>query len=143
MVHNVELQPGYGGVFGRSAGVNIVFSGKENGKAILKMCSGETRYVSLKCRATIGRVSNEDHINTVIGNAGRARHMGKRPVNRGIARNPVDHPNGGRTNGGKIFTNQTGNVIKGAKSRRVKSTDKLIIRRANQRFPLALRRLDC
>lgn len=126
-IHCVELQPGKGAKFARSAGSHILLSGKENGQAILKMSSGETRYVSLQCRATIGTVSNEEHVNDIIGQAGRSRHLGIRPKNRGICRNPVDHPNGGRTSGGKVFTNVTGKVIKGKKT--VKRINPLIIHR--------------
>lgn len=129
-VHCVELNAGKGGVFARSAGSYLIFSGKENGKAILKMPSGETRYVSLRCRATLGSLSNEEHVNDVIGKAGRSRHLGIRPKNRGIARNPVDHPNGGRTKGGKVFTNVHGTVIKGQKTR--KRINPLIISRSKK-----------
>lgn len=132
-IHNIELHAGKGGILGRSAGSKIMLSGKETGYAILKMNSGEMRKISLKSRATVGIVSNVEHVHSVIGKAGRSRLLNKRPKNRGIARNPVDHPNGGRSNGGKIFANITGRVIKGKKTRNKKKAkkNKLIIRRIN------------
>lgn len=133
-VHNVEIVPGRGGKFARSAGSYVELAGKEGGFAILKMPSGESRKVSLKCRATIGQVSNIDALKTCLGKAGRAVKLGKRPIVRGIAKNPVDHPNGGRTNGGKIFSNHTGRVIKGKRTRAKKKTSgKMIISRRKSR----------
>lgn len=113
MIHNIELVPREGGKIIRTAGRGVILTGKEGGYAILKLPSGETRKISLNCRATIGQISNEDHGKQVLGKAGRTRHLGYRPVNRGIARNPVDHHNGGRTHGGKTFKNANGRISKG------------------------------
>jgi large subunit ribosomal protein L2 len=94
-VHNVELFPGQGGKFARSAGCSVQLVAKEGEKAILKMPSGELRYVGLDNWATVGVLSNADYRNINIGKAGRSRHMGIRPTVRGTAQNPVDHPYGG------------------------------------------------
>lgn len=127
IIHNLELFPGSGAKLIRSAGAGIYLTGKELGYAILKMRSKETRKISLDCRATIGTVSNEDHLHENWGKAGRSRHNGIRPRNRGVARNPVDHHNGGRTHGGKIFTNQNGRISKGMVTRKKKNSDSMII----------------
>lgn len=97
MIHNIELVPSYGAKIVRSAGSFAVLAGKETGLAILKLPSGRTYKVSLECKATIGQVSNVDHFNENLGNAGTSRHMGKRPWVRGVAKNPVDHAMGGRS----------------------------------------------
>lgn len=119
LIHNIELKPGIGGQLARSAGSFASLSGKEQGYAILKLPSGELRKISLECRATIGILSNLDLVNEVLGKAGRSRQRGRRPMNRGIKRNPVDHHNGGR-NVGKVLTNFNGNVVKGKKTRSLK-----------------------
>ena len=108
IVHNVETKPGKGGSLARSAGTYAMVAGRDQGFALLKLKSGETRMVDAACMATVGAVSNPDHINEVIGKAGRNRWKGARSVSRGIARNPVDHPNGGRTNGGKHWATPWG-----------------------------------
>ncbi len=95
LIHNVELNPGQGGKFGKSAGNAVRLMAKEGKYANIKLPSGEARLVLSKCRATIGVIGNADHENVVIGKAGRSRHMGKRPAVRGSAMNPVDHPHGG------------------------------------------------
>ncbi len=118
MIHNIELIPGEGAKMVRSAGGFAYLSGKESGFAILKMPSKELRKIPLSCRATIGIISNIDYMHVNIGKAGRNRHKGIRPLTRGIATNPVDHHNGGRTNGGKIFKNWTGRIVKGARTKR-------------------------
>ncbi|MEM7776974.1 MAG: 50S ribosomal protein L2, partial [Pseudomonadota bacterium] len=128
IVHNIELKPGRGGQIARSAGAYVQLVGRDGTWAILKLNSGETRRVSASCFATIGAVSNPDHANTVIGKAGRARWRGKRPQTRGIEMNPIDHPNGGRTNGGRIFKTPWGKIAKGVRTRSNKSTDKFIVR---------------
>ena len=128
IIYNVELKPGKGGQIARSAGTYVQLVGRDAGWAILKLNSGETRRVRAECMASVGAVSNPDHANTVIGKAGRARWRGKRPQTRGIAMNPVDHPNGGRTNGGKHFATPWGKPTKGSRTRRNKATDKYIIR---------------
>jgi len=129
LIHNIELTPGKGGKMARSAGAFASLSGKEQGFAILKLPSGEFRKVSLECRATVGILSNLDLFNEVLGKAGRNRWRGRRPMNRGIKRNPVDHHNGGR-NVGKVLCNFNGNVIKGKKTRsKKKYSSKFIISR--------------
>jgi large subunit ribosomal protein L2 len=129
IVHNVETKPGKGGALARAAGTYAMLAGRDQGYALLKLKSGETRMVPSNCMATVGAVSNPDHVNEVIGKAGRMRWMGKRPVSRGIARNPVDHPNGGRTNGGKHWATPWGKPTKGAKTRRRKPSDRYIVSR--------------
>ncbi len=128
IIHNVELKPGKGGQLARSAGAYAQLVGRDAGWAILKLGSGETRRVRAECMASVGAVSNPDHTNTVVGKAGRSRWKGKRPQTRGIAMNPVDHPNGGRTNGGKHFSTPWGKPTKGSRTRRNKATDKYIVR---------------
>ncbi|MCR4318628.1 MAG: 50S ribosomal protein L2 [Planctomycetes bacterium] len=132
MVHNIELQPGKGGQICRSAGTFATVANKEGGYAVITLPSGEMRKVRLECRATIGRVGNINHQLVVIGKAGRSRHMGRRPHNRGTSMNPVDHPMGGgegRTGGGRHPCSPTGLLSKGKKTRqKAKSSSKLIIR---------------
>jgi large subunit ribosomal protein L2 len=128
IVHNVELKPGRGGQMARSAGAYVQLVGRDAGWAILKLNSGETRRVRAECMATVGAVSNPDHSNQIIGKAGRTRWQGIRPTVRSIAMNPVDHPNGGRTKGGKHWATPWGKPTKGAKTRKNKATDKFIIR---------------
>ena len=128
IIHNVELKHGKGGQLARSAGTYVQLVGRDAGYAILKLASGETRRVRAECMATIGAVSNPDHGNTVTGKAGRSRWKGKRPSVRGIAMNPIDHPNGGRTNGGKHFATPWGKPTKGRRTRNNKSTDRFIVR---------------
>lgn len=124
----IEFTPFAGAKIARSAGAFARLVGKEDSMAILKLRSGETRKVSLECFATIGKVSNEDFKNTILGKAGRRRWNGVRPTTRGIAMNPVDHPNGGRTNGGKHFATPWGKCTKGLKTRkRNKISSKFII----------------
>src|SRR5215469_14538007 len=104
VVHNIELKPGKGGQMARSAGSQAQLISKEGGMALLKLPSGETRRVPLECMATIGQVGNVDHENVSYGKAGRTRWLGKRPHNRGVSMNPVDHPHGGgegKTSGGR------------------------------------------
>ena len=95
VVHNIELKPGKGAQLVRSAGVSAQLMAKEGTKALLRLPSGEMRYVSIECKATIGQVGNVEHGNVVIGKAGRVRHMGIRPTVRGSVMNPCDHPHGG------------------------------------------------
>jgi len=128
IVHNVELKPGRGGQIARSAGSYVQLVGRDAGWAILKLNSGETRRVRQECMGTVGAVSNPDHANEVTGKAGRTRWQGKRPTVRSIAMNPVDHPNGGRTKGGKHWATPWGKPTKGYKTRKNKSTDKFIVR---------------
>ncbi len=128
IVHNVEIKPGRGGQIARSAGAFVQLVGRDAGWAILKLNSGETRRVRAECMATVGAVSNPDHGNQVIGKAGRTRWKGTRPTVRSIAMNPVDHPNGGRTKGGKHWATPWGKPTKGAKTRKNKTTAKFIVR---------------
>lgn len=129
IVHNVELKRGKGGQMARAAGAFVQLVGRDQGNALLRLSSGEVRVVKTECMATIGAVSNPDNQNTVIGKAGRARWMGRRPTVRGIVMNPVDHPHGGRTNGGVHWVTPWGKPTKGKKTRHNKKTDGLIIRR--------------
>ena len=128
IVHNVEMKPGRGGQMARSAGAYVQLVGRDSGWAILRMNSGETRKVRADCMATVGAVSNPDNSNQVTGKAGRTRWNGTRPTVRSITMNPVDHPNGGRTNGGKHWATPWGKPTKGYKTRTNKTTDKYIIR---------------
>jgi large subunit ribosomal protein L2 len=132
IVHNVELKPGKGGQLARSAGTYAQIVGRDMGWAQLKLASGELRLVRGECMATVGAVSNPDQANVSLGKAGRNRWLGKRPVVRGVAMNPVDHPHGGgegRTSGGRHPVTPWGKPTKGRKTRSNKSTDKFIIRR--------------
>ncbi len=133
IVHNVETKPGSGGSLARAAGTYAMVAGRDQGYVLLKLKSGETRMVNATCMASVGAVSNPDHVNEVIGKAGRNRWKGFRPVSRGIARNPVDHPNGGRTNGGKHWATPWGQPTKGKKTRKNKSTQKYIVRSRHDR----------
>jgi large subunit ribosomal protein L2 len=129
IVHNVELKQGRGGQMARSAGTYLQLVGRDQGNALLRMPSGEVRMVKAECMATIGAVSNPDQQNVSIGKAGRSRWLGKRPTVRGITMNPVDHPHGGRTNGGRAWVTPWGKPTKGKKTRHNKKTDGLILRR--------------
>lgn len=132
-VHNVELVPGKGGQICRSAGCSAVLTAREKDWAQLTMPSGEIRRVSSKCRATIGSVSNAEHMNISIGKAGRMRWKGRKPHNRGTSMNPTDHPLGGgegRSKGGRNPVSPTGVPAKGGKTRhKRKPGGKSIIRR--------------
>lgn len=132
IVHNIELKAGKGGQLCRSAGTYGQIVGRDQGFAQIKLASGELRMVSQECMATVGAVSNPDHMNQSIGKAGRKRWMGKKPHNRGVAMNPVDHPLGGgegRTSGGRHPVSPWGQPAKGGKTRKNKRTDRYIIRR--------------
>ena len=128
IVHNIELQPGKGGQLARSAGCYAQLIGKDAGYAQIRLSSGELRLVLADCMASIGAVSNPDNQNTVLAKAGRARWLGKRPSVRGIAMNPVDHPHGGRTNGGRNPVSPWGWKTKGKKTRNNKRTNSMIVR---------------
>ncbi|MCK5109974.1 MAG: 50S ribosomal protein L2 [Arcobacteraceae bacterium] len=132
MVHNIEMKPGKGGQIARSAGGYAQVMGREDKYVIMRLPSGEMRKILGVCIATIGIVGNEDFSNTVIGKAGRQRHMGKRPQTRGSAMNPIDHPHGGgegKTNSGRHPVTPWGMPTKGYKTRKKKASDKLIISR--------------
>jgi large subunit ribosomal protein L2 len=132
-VHNVELQPGRGGQIGRSAGTRIAVTAREGKWAQITLPSGEVRRVSSECRGTIGSISNPEHMNISLGKAGRKRHMGRKPHNRGTSMNPVSHPMGGgegRTAGGRHPCSPTGVLAKGGKTRKKrKPSNAAIIRR--------------
>ena len=131
-VHNVELKPGKGAQMARSAGAQAQLVAKEGDWALLKLPSGETRRVLVECMATIGQVGNVDHENVAIGKAGRTRWLGKRPHNRGVSMNPVDHPHGGgegKTSGGRHPVTPWGQPTRGYKTRNNKRTDKFIVSR--------------
>ena len=135
IVHNVEMKPGAGGKMARAAGQYAQLVGKDAGYAQVKLMSGELRVVRGECMATIGAVSNPDNANVQIGKAGRQRWLGRRPHNRGVVMNPVDHPHGGgegRTSGGRHPVTPWGKPTKGYKTRVNKRTDRLIIRRRNK-----------
>lgn len=133
VVHNVEMRPGNGGVLARSAGSSVQIMSHDQDYTTLKLSSGEVRKVQSLCKATIGAVSNPDQKNIKIGKAGRSRWLGIRPQTRGIAMNPVDHPHGGRTNGGRHPVTPWGIKTKGKKTRKNKNTDKYIISRKKKR----------
>jgi large subunit ribosomal protein L2 len=131
IVHNIELKPRKGGQVARSAGAYAQYVGRDQGWAILRLNSGEQRRVHGSCLATVGAVSNQDHSNTSLGKAGRSRWLGRKPVNRGVTMNPVDHPHGGgegRTSGGRHPVTPWGKPTKGKKTRSNKATDKFIVR---------------
>jgi large subunit ribosomal protein L2 len=131
MVHNIELKPGKGGQIARSAGAYAQLVGRDAGYAQIRLGSGELRMVQDTCMATVGAVSNPDHMNEVLGKAGRVRHKGRRPHVRGVAMNPVDHPHGGgegKTSGGRHPVTPWGQPTKGHKTRSNKATSKYIIR---------------
>ncbi len=129
IIHNIEMKPGKGGQLCRAAGTYGQLVGRDQGYAQIKLASGELRVVRQECMATVGAVSNPDHLNEVVGKAGRSRWKGRRPHVRGIVMNPVDHPHGGRTKGGIHWCSPTGVPAKGFKTRSNKATDKFIIRR--------------
>jgi large subunit ribosomal protein L2 len=131
-IHNIELKIGAGGQLARSAGIAAQLMAKEGDWGSIRLPSGEVRKVHLDCRATVGQVGNLDHINVEIGKAGRSRWLGRRPHNRGVTMNPVDHPMGGgegRSSGGRHPVSPWGLPTKGYKTRHNKQTDKFIVRR--------------
>jgi large subunit ribosomal protein L2 len=135
IIHNIELKAGAGGKMARSAGTFAQLVGKDQGYAQIKLTSGELRIVRAECMASIGAVSNADHQNEQIGKAGRSRWLGRKPHQRGVVMNPVDHPHGGgegRTSGGRHPVTPWGKPTKGYKTRTNKRTDDLIIRRAKK-----------
>ena len=130
-VHNVELQPGRGGQAVRSAGAKAQLLAKEGDYAQLRMPSGEVRRFRIECMATLGVVGNEQHQNVKIGSAGRKRHMGVRPTVRGVVMNPVSHPHGGgegKHGTGKAPRTPWGQLTLGYRTRRRKSTNKMIVK---------------
>jgi len=130
IVHNVEMKIGKGGAIARSAGTYAQIAGRDQGYVILRLNSGEQRLVHGQCFATVGSVSNPDHMNISIGKAGRSRWLGRRPHNRGVTMNPIDHPHGGgegRTSGGRHPVTPWGKPTKGKKTRSNKATDRFIV----------------
>jgi large subunit ribosomal protein L2 len=130
IVHNVEMKIGKGGAIARSAGSYAQIVGRDQGLVSLRLSSGEQRLIHGACYATVGSVSNPDHMNSSMGKAGRNRWRGQRPHNRGVTMNPVDHPHGGgegRTSGGRNPVSPWGKPTKGKKTRSNKSTDKFIV----------------
>jgi large subunit ribosomal protein L2 len=130
IVHNIEFKLGKGGQLARSAGTYAQIVGRDQEYVILRLNSGEQRLVLGKCLATVGAVSNPDHMNISIGKAGRKRWMGRRPHNRGVSMNPVDHPLGGgegRSSGGRHPVTPWGKPTKGKKTRSNKRTQKFIV----------------
>jgi large subunit ribosomal protein L2 len=135
IIHNIEMKHGAGGKIARAAGTYAQLVGKDAGYAQIKLMSGELRVVRAECMASIGAVSNPDNMNQKIGKAGRKRWMGRRPHNRGVVMNPVDHPLGGgegRSSGGRHPVTPWGKPTKGHKTRSNKRTDSLIIRRRHK-----------
>jgi len=127
----VEMKPGKGGQIARSAGTYAQVVGRDRGMVMVRLNSGEQRYIPGACMGTVGAVSNPDNSNQNFAKAGRKRWMGRRPLTRGVAKNPVDHPHGGgegRTSGGRHPVTPWGKPTKGMRTRKNKSTDKMIIR---------------
>ncbi len=136
VVHNVELKIGGGGQMARSAGSGAQLMAKEGQEALLKLPSGEVRKVHIDCWATIGQVGNLEHENRSLGKAGKKRWLGRRPHNRGVTMNPVDHPMGGgegKSSGGRHPCSPWGQPAKGFKTRRNKRTARMIVRRRKQK----------
>ena len=136
LIHNIETKIGAGGTLARSAGNYAQIVGRDQGYVILRLKSGEQRLVHGQCFATVGAVSNPDHMNTTIGKAGRQRWLGRRPHNRGVTMNPVDHPHGGgegRTSGGRHPVTPWGKPTKGKKTRSNKRTDTFIVSSRHKR----------
>ena len=132
VVHNIELKVGKGGQLARSAGNYAQIMGRDGHNVIMKLCSSEVRLVNGECFASIGAMSNQDHSNRSYGKAGRMRWLGRRPIVRGVAMNPIDHPHGGgegRTSGGRHPVTPWGKKTKGKKTRTNKRTTKMIVRR--------------
>ena len=151
IVHNVEMKLGKGGAIARSAGTYAQIVGRDGGYVILRLNSGEQRLVIASCFATVGAVSNPDHMNISLGKAGRSRWLGIKPSVRGVAMNPIDHPHGGgegRTSGGRHPVTPWGKPTKGKKTRSNKATNKFIVSspsrqeevRRRTRVPLSLER---
>jgi large subunit ribosomal protein L2 len=135
-IHNIELKKGKGAQMVRSAGTAAILMAKDGDYAQVRLPSTEVRQVHLDCHATIGQVSNPDHANITLGKAGRTRWLGKRPHNRGVTMNPVDHPMGGgegRSSGGRHPCSPWGQLSKGLKTRNNKRTDNMIVKRRGQK----------
>ena len=136
VIHNIELKKGKGGQMVRSAGGGAQLMAKEGDYAQVKLPSGEVRKIAIGCYATVGQVGNGDHENVSYGKAGRKRWLGRKPHNRGVTMNPVDHPMGGgegKTSGGRHPCTPWGVPTKGYKTRNNKRTDGMIVRRRNKK----------
>ena len=136
IVHNVEMKPGKGGQIARAAGAYVQLVGRDTGYAIVRLNSGETRMVPASCMATVGAVSNPDNSNISLSKAGRSRWKGRKPVVRGVAMNPVDHPHGGgegRTSGGRHPVTPWGKSTKGKRTRSNNASNKFILRSRHQK----------
>ena len=136
VIHNVEMKPGKGGQMVRSAGGYAQLAAREGVYATLRLRSGEMRRIHVECKATIGEVGHSEHNLRKLGKAGASRWRGTRPTVRGVAMNPVDHPHGGgegRTSGGRHPVSPWGTPNKGAKTRKNKRTDNMIVRRRNKK----------
>jgi large subunit ribosomal protein L2 len=132
MIHNIELKVGKGGQLCRAAGTSAQLMAKEGEYAQVRLPSGEVRMVLLRCKATVGQVGNLEHEGVTIGKAGRKRWLGRRPINRGVSMNPVDHPHGGgegKTSGGRHPVTPWGVPTKGYKTRNTRRTDRFIVKR--------------
>ncbi len=135
-IHNVELRSGKGGQIVRSAGTYAQLMAKEDRYALIKLPSSEVRMVLINCKATIGQLGNATHENIDLGKAGRTRRLGRRPRVRGVAMNPVDHPMGGgegRSSGGRHPCSPWGVPTKGFKTRKNKSSDRLIVKKRTKK----------
>lgn len=136
-IHNLEITPGRGGQMVRTAGASAVLMSRDEGYAQVRLPSGEIRRFNLSCCATIGQVGNAEHENVVLGKAGRSRHRGIRPLSRGVAKNPVDHPMGGgagKTSGGGHPVTPWGVITKGYKTRKqIKQSNRFIVVRRDGR----------
>jgi large subunit ribosomal protein L2 len=135
-IHNLELRPGKGGQMVRAAGGSAQLISKEGDYALIKLPSGETRKVLVDCMATIGSLGNAEHEGRTLGKAGRTRWLGRRPTNRGVTMNPVDHPHGGgegKTSGGRNPVTPWGQPTRGYKTRNSKRTDRLIVKRRQKK----------
>ncbi|MBM3812393.1 MAG: 50S ribosomal protein L2 [Acidimicrobiia bacterium] len=135
-IHAIELKAGKGAQMARSAGAQAQLVSRETDYALLKLPSGEVRKVRVECQATIGQVGNLDHENVTLGKAGRTRHLGRKPHNRGVSMNPIDHPHGGgegRTSGGRHPVTPWGQPTRGYKTRNNKRTDKMIVNRKGKK----------
>lgn len=135
-IHNIELRAGNGGQIVRSAGTYAQLMAKEDRYALIKLPSGEVRMVLMNCKATVGQLGNVTHENIHLGKAGRKRWLGRRPKVRGVAMNPVDHPMGGgegRSSGGRHPCSPWGVPAKGFKTRKNKSSDRLIVKKRTKK----------
>ena len=135
-IHNIEMKKGKGAQIVRSAGTSAQLMAKDGDYAQVRLPSGEVRKIHLDCKATIGQVSNSDHAHIVYGKAGRTRWLGRRPHNRGVSMNPVDHPMGGgegRSSGGRHPCSPWGKLTKGLKTRKNKRTDSMIVKHRSKK----------